>query len=848
MRTRPVAPHVAMWTLTVVLWAASAVWLLGLLPPGALTGRPLTIPWWGLAVGFAATEILVIRLPFGSGEHPMTLSEVPLVVGLVFSTPPALVAGRLVGSAIALAMHRRVPTPRLVSVLGILALQSATAVTIHRAVLGADSPVGIRGTIAVLTAMVASQIVTAFLNGVGRLADGRLTDPGHEIRGAALGAAVGLAATAFTLVGVIAIWSDITAVGIVAIAGALAYLGLWTVEGLGSKYSALRSVHAFTQSVDPGGAYVAEQILRGVMSEIGSPRALLILPAEHNQFDLTVADGTGSRRFPVEASDARIMISATMGSHPDATAASGVTLDALDRMLGDRPIGAAVAPLGSLSLSEGAIIAAGPATTPGWSPDAADIEVLGALAGYAAATLERHRLVGRLQKEISVREHEALHDPLTGLPNRTSFIARISECLKSGSPSTAAVLILDLDHFKEVNDTLGHEHGDQLLCEIASRLTGTVRTSDFIARIGGDEFGGLMDIKAVADTSVVASRITELLRSPFQQAGLPIDVTASIGMALADGSANAETLVQRAEIAMYAAKAAGTGHEVYSSDLDVYSPRRLALAGELRGAIDAGEIQAYYQPQISVRDGSVVGVEALARWIHPMRGIIAPGEFIPIAEKTGLIKPLTSQIISLAVRDIRRWTDKGRRFRVSVNVSPRTLLDPTFVPTVTTALEEEGCDPTLLWLEVTEDTLLQDSAKAAAALERLDALGVGLSIDDFGTGYSSLQYLRELPVDELKIDRTFVTGMDEDEELRVIVASTIDLGHRLGLRVVAEGVEHQSTLALLDQLDCDLAQGFLIGGPMPAASLEEWITSFEDPEPRGTVRWIHSKSDARARG
>ncbi|NQV06315.1 EAL domain-containing protein [bacterium] len=848
MRARPVAPHIAMWTLTIVMWAAAAVWLLGLLPPGAVIGSPLTIPWWGLAIGFGATEILVIRLPFGSGEHSMTLSEVPLVLGLVFATPPALIAGRLVGSALALAMHRRVPLPKLASVLGILALQSAFAVTIHRAVLGTDSAVGIRGTIAVLAAMVVAQVVTALLSGVSRAAGGHITEPRREIRGAVLGAAVGVAATTFALVGVMAIWSDIAAVGIVATAAVIGYLGLWAVESLGGRYSALRSVHSFTQSVDPGGAHVAEQILAGVMAETGSPRALLILPGERDQFDLMVADESGSRHLPIEASDATIVISATVRSHPDAVAAGAVTLDALGRMLGDRPVGAAVAPLGAVGFPEGVIIAAGPDVTPGWSPEAADIEVLSALSGYAAATLERNRLVGRLQKEISVREHEALHDPLTGLPNRNSFIARISERLDADTPGTTAVLILDLDHFKEVNDTLGHEHGDQLLCEIANRLAETVRASDFIARIGGDEFGGLIDIKAVADTSVVASRIANLLRSPFQQAGLPIDVTASIGLALADGSANAETLIQRAEIAMYAAKAAGSGHEVYSPDLDVYSPRRLALAGELRGAIDAGEIHAYYQPQISVRDGAVVGVEALARWIHPMRGIVAPGEFIPIAEKTGLIKPLTAQIIAFAVRDIRRWTDKGRRLRVSVNVSPRTLLDPNFVPTVTTALEEEGCDPTLLWLEVTEDTLLQDSAKAAAALERLDALGVGLSIDDFGTGYSSLQYLRELPVDEVKIDRTFVTEMDEDEGRRVIVASTIDLGHRLGLRVVAEGVERQSTLALLDELNCDLAQGFLIGRPMPAAALEEWIAGIEDPEPRETVRWIHSKSEHRASG
>ena len=431
--------------------------------------------------------------------------------------------------------------------------------------------------------------------------------------------------------------------------------------------------------------------------------------------------------------------------------------------------------------------------------------------------------VHRGGRQAIAKEHQALHDALTGLPNRVLFRHRIEQVLNAGTRSgrTLAVMLIDLDHFKEINDTLGHHAGDRLLQEVAERLHASIGEFDTVARLGGDEFGVLLpDLADPEEASAVAQRLLSQLREPFSIDGLTLEVDASIGIACApEHGSDVEQLNQRADIAMYAAKEGGRGHVLFEPQLDRYSPRRLSLAGSLRSAIADGEIVLFFQPKAELTTGKIVGVEALARWQHPRLGLIGPSEFVPIAEQTGLIGPLTSHVLEQALRQVREWSEQGEELSVAVNLSARSFLDAQLAVEIPKLLEASGVDARLLELEITESMLMLDPARAKATLDRLSAIGLSLSVDDFGTGYSSLANLKRLPVDGIKIDKSFVIDMPHDASDAAIVRSTIDLAHNLGLRVVAEGVESHEAWRRLEELGCDLAQGFHVSRPIPAAAM-----------------------------
>jgi diguanylate cyclase (GGDEF)-like protein len=421
------------------------------------------------------------------------------------------------------------------------------------------------------------------------------------------------------------------------------------------------------------------------------------------------------------------------------------------------------------------------------------------------------------------KEHQSLHDALTGLPNRTLFRDKIEQAITAGrrSEEASAVMLIDLDHFKEINDTLGHHAGDRLLEEVARRLEHSLGERDTVARLGGDEFGVLLpSLRRPGDANVVARQLLAGLREPFSIEGLTLEVDASIGMACypAHGT-GVETLIQRADIAMYSAKEGGGGHAMFEPRLDRFSPRRLSLAGGLRSAIQNGEIVLFFQPKAELASNRVTGVEALARWEHPRLGLVGPAEFVPIAEQTGLITPLTSYVLDCALRQVRDWKDMGQELTVAVNLSARSFLDAQLAVEIPRLLEKYDVDAKLLELEITESMLMLDPGRAQATLERLSRIGLTLSVDDFGTGYSSLANLKRLPVDVIKIDKSFVMDMAIDASDAAIVRSTIDLAHNLGLRVVAEGVESHQAWTRLTELGCDLAQGFYVSRPLPAADL-----------------------------
>jgi diguanylate cyclase (GGDEF)-like protein len=435
----------------------------------------------------------------------------------------------------------------------------------------------------------------------------------------------------------------------------------------------------------------------------------------------------------------------------------------------------------------------------------------------------------RLRRQAAENEHQARHDSLTGLPNRGSFYDQVGAAVAASALSgeRVAVMIVDLDRFKEVNDTLGHHSGDELLREAGKRLEGGLRTGDVLCRLGGDEFAVLLpQVESVEAATAVAGRLCESLEEPFVLHGLTVHLEASLGIALhPDHGTDVETLVQRADVAMYVAKSSTSSFEMYARRYDRHSASRLALLGELRRALDEDEFELHYQPKANLHTGRVDGVEALVRWNHPVRGLVPPDEFIPLAEQTGVIKPLTAWVLNEALGQCRAWRDSGLGLTVAVNLSVRNLLDAHLPESISELLRRHELPPSALELEITESTIVADQVRALDVLTRLNAMGVGLSVDDFGTGYSSLAYLKDLPVCELKIDRKFVNNMTEDGDDAFIVRSTIDLGRNLGLQVVAEGVETEAVWDQLAQLGCDVAQGYYLSRPLPAATLTEWLSA-----------------------
>jgi diguanylate cyclase (GGDEF)-like protein len=438
--------------------------------------------------------------------------------------------------------------------------------------------------------------------------------------------------------------------------------------------------------------------------------------------------------------------------------------------------------------------------------------------------------VHRGGREAIAKEHQALHDALTGLPNRLLFRDRVDHVVQATrAKATAAVMLIDLDHFKEINDTLGHHAGDGLLQEVGRRLLEEIDEGQTVARLGGDEFGVLLpDLERPGDAAVVAQRLISRLREPFWLDGMTLEIDASIGIACHPMHGDdVEQLIQRADIAMYSAKEGGRGYVMFEPRLDRYSPRRLRLAGGLRQAIIDGEIVLYFQPKAELDTGRIVGVEALARWRHPDLGLLGPAEFVPIAEQTGLIGPLTSHVLNEALRQVHVWREEGLELSVAVNLSARSFLDAQLAAEIPPLLQRWDIDARLLELEITESMLMFDPGRAKATLDRLSAIGLSMSVDDFGTGYSSLANLKRLPVDGLKIDKSFVIDMAHDPSDAAIVRSTIDLAHNLGLRVVAEGVENQETWQRLREHGCDLAQGFHVSRPLPGDELGLLIAAHE---------------------
>ena len=450
----------------------------------------------------------------------------------------------------------------------------------------------------------------------------------------------------------------------------------------------------------------------------------------------------------------------------------------------------------------------------------------------------------RMREGIESHEKEILRlayeDRLTGLPNRALFNDRLAGAVnlarRNGTPLT--VMLMDLDRFKHINDTLGHTIGDNVLREVATRLRAALRESDTIARLGGDEFGVLLPTGHEDQIGEVVHKILRAIEQPIEADGQWLDVGASIGIArFPEHGDKPDTLISRADVAMYLAKAANSEFAFYDATHDGTQQEQLSLLGELRRAMERQELRVYFQPKIDLRTGRTRGVEALVRWMHPMRGIVPPIEFMPFAERTGFVRTVTRFVLETALTRCGRWLAQGMRLQVSINISVRDLQNTDLPDIVASLLASCAVPPELVCLEITESSFMENPQRALHTLGRLRALGIRLSIDDFGTGFSSLAYLRKLRVHEIKIDRTFIAAMEESDDM-VIVRSTIELAHNLGLKVVAEGIEDEKSLARLRAMGCDEAQGFFMSRPLPEDRLLEWLQTSAHGLRGGDVRTL----------
>jgi diguanylate cyclase (GGDEF)-like protein len=457
--------------------------------------------------------------------------------------------------------------------------------------------------------------------------------------------------------------------------------------------------------------------------------------------------------------------------------------------------------------------------------------LLGMIAVLAGLLIALY-VIRRVSQQARQLVTQALYDPLTGLPNRSLLQDRLEQTIvqsRRGKRSFGVVL-MDLNRFKEVNDTLGHNVGDELLWEVGKRLRQTVRAEDTVARMGGDEFVIILHELTEADVPAFANKLQTALEPPFLWEGQSIDVSASIGFALFPLHAeDCGSLIRYADIAMYMAKRSGRHYALYAPDQAQPSRSTLSLKGELREAIQSGQLTLHYQPKIDHQAYAVAGLEALVRWNHPRHGLLPPDKFIPLAEELGLMESVTQWVLKTALDQLALLHAKGYPVSMGVNLSARSLHDLELPALISSMLAESGVPAEYLTLEITESAVMSHPGDALAILTKLDRMGITLAIDDFGTGYSSMAHLRQLPVDEIKIDKSFVVDMEENENDAVIVRSIIDLAHNLGLKVVAEGVETKDAWITLSVLGCDLSQGHYLSTPLPSERLLEWLEKSSAP-------------------
>ena len=803
----------------------------------------LVIPWWALAVAMTVAEVLQVNLTIRRHTISASLIEIPLVIGLIMSGPHSVVIAQLVGCAIGRGVIQRQAAQKLAFNLALCALESTAAIVVFGIVAGAhpvQSPfVWLAAYLAVLAQGVVSFLGLAAVMAI--VAGVAWTDLVGDFVLSSI--VFPIAGTALALQACVMFQIEPVATVLFAVTFTLVITGYRAYAILRARYANLQLLYQFTDAVKsaPESRSMIEGLLQATRQVLNAEVAELIL-----------SDGTGGFHHYLTTAPGRFE---SRGQPTTWT----VIDDCAQGLLASRGTKEpkAVAWLAAQGWEDGMVV---PIHRDGQTVatlavanreddvatfDREHFRLFGTLANHAAVSLENTELIERLT-------FEAYHDALTELGNRQEFHRRLTGALQQRQAGQKiAVALIDLDRFKEINDTLGHHTGDEMLTWLGRRINTVLPPHAVAARLGGDEFAVYVAYEGTKTDAldVMRTMLAPLWTEPFhiRQAHLDVDVCGSVGVAVApDDAEDAPTLLQRADVAMYTAKGeSGIGNVApYKSERDTNSAQKLALAAELRTAISEHQLDVCFQPQVDLASGLIASTEALVRWSHPQRGQMSPDEFIPLAERTGLIVPLTELVLDRALRACNLWRNAGTELSVAVNVSVRSLGDGDIVHTVQGLLAQHQVPPHLLTIEVTESGVMEDERRNVGILEALAQLGVRLAIDDFGTGYSSLAYLKQLPVNEVKIDKSFVMGMEDNTDDAAIVRSIIELARNLRLSVVAEGVETRTAFDMLTKLGCTTAQGYFIGRAVTANTLldivTQWNTSLPgSPEQSSDTRLRH---------
>ncbi len=813
------SPGVRRVLLAGAVMAAAATYLLLAVLPHEVTRADLAAATpWLLLLAFGLSEIVVIHAEIGDNAYSLSVSEVPFVLGLFLLPPPLLVLVRVVGGGLALRFHRRQRWFKLAFNLSQWALEAVAGILVFRLFrVGTGATWDAWGAATASTMTAALVATTAVLLAI-RLTAGAVR-PADARRWLAAGLVNAAATATVATVAVAAIRGDRAAAWPLLAAALVFALGYRSYARLRSRHASLNTLYEFSRSLEHtgGGAAMLPALLDRLRELLRAEVAELVVLSQDGRNRRTTLAGPDAvtSTFVAAPADAPwVGVVAGRNLHAPAN-----TRDPqLRAYLAHRDVRDLV--VVPLRLDGGEVIATilvanrtGDVAT--FTTD--DVRLLETVSTQLAIALHNAHLMEQLH-------HESLHDALTGLANRSMFQRSCQVALTASPYTSVAVLLMDLDRFKEVNDTLGHHHGDLLLGEVSQRFVQAVGSRGLVARLGGDEFAVLLPGGGEASASGLAAELLDVLAEPVVLEGVALHIGGSIGIALApEHGRDASTLLQRADMAMYVAKDMGTRCEFYSGDRDEYTPRRLALANQLRSAIDNGQLVLHYQPQADALTGVALGVEALVRWQHETYGLIPPDEFVAVAEQTGQIQPLTRWVLRETLAQRAAWAAAGIVLDVAVNVSVRSLLDQDLPDYIDALLAEYAVPPPALRLEITESHIMADPERIRRVLDRLTQNGTQLSIDDFGTGYSSLAYLKQLPVSEVKIDREFVRQLSSGSSDEAIVRAIVNLAHGLGLSVVAEGVEDADAWDVLAGWNCDRIQGYFLSKPMDGRQVADWL-------------------------
>ena len=821
------------WGLNVVVLVIAGVLFFGPVQ-GLHPVASLHLPWWLVSIAFAVGERCVVHVHFRRGAHSFSLGDIPLVFGLLFCSASGVVLACLLGSAIVWVLDRRLPPIKFVFNLAQFALTTSIAVLVLHTVAPKSGSMGPQMWIAAILATQAAGVVAILLIAAAiSFSEGivKLATVGHML---SMDAVVTLSNTSLGLCGAVLTADDPRALPLLVVPSATLFAAYRAYLSERERHKRLEFLYEANRTLVHSReiAYALEGLLLRSLDAFRAEMAEIILFGSDQNPSLRTLLGPGTFRELMEPVDGEV--ADEMRALLEQTGSGAITLNPpfgtprLQRYLEARGVThAMVAPLPGEERVIGAIMLANRFGVVR-SFDHEDLRLLDTLATNASVALQYDRLEQAVLQLSVLQEqlhHQAYHDPLTSLANRTLFTDKVRETLATNR-GQVAVLFIDLDDFKTVNDSLGHAAGDELLVSVASRLRACLRPEDVVARLGGDEFAVMVEDSHDAEDAAtrVAQRIMDAFVMPLTVGAESVSVYVSVGIALSeDRDKSAEELIRDADVAMYKAKTSGKGRfQVFHPSMGAAVLERHGLKEELRQAIEREQLTLYFQPIMKLSTGELVAEEALVRWQHPRRGVVAPDEFLPLAEETGLILSVGQYVLEQACHQVRTWQHERESSRltspeaaVHVNLSAVELRDRALTDRVRETLARTAVDPRMLVFEVTETVLLEDEAHVSATIAELRALGVRFALDDFGTGYSSLSYLHTLPLDMLKIAKSFVDGLSRGGREASFVRMIIELARTLGVGVIAEGIESPDQVGALLALGCDLGQGFYLGRPRP---------------------------------